>query len=67
VQHQGLVQKLQPSTSHFIYNAKGYVWPLQELSVEFQILGEADIIIIDEMSMMTITLLQSVETKLRKN
>jgi ATP-dependent exoDNAse (exonuclease V) alpha subunit len=43
---------------------KGYVRPLQELSVEFQIFKEVDIIIIDEMSMMTSTLLQSVETRL---
>jgi hypothetical protein len=41
---------------------QGYVWPLQELSVEFQI----NIIIIDEMSMMMNTLLQSVETRLRQ-
>jgi ATP-dependent exoDNAse (exonuclease V) alpha subunit len=48
----------------FHIQCKGYVQPLQELSVEFQILKEADIIIINEMSMMTSTLLQSVETKL---
>jgi ATP-dependent exoDNAse (exonuclease V) alpha subunit len=34
--------------------------------VEFEILKEIDIIIIDEMSMMTSTLLQSVETRLRQ-
>jgi ATP-dependent exoDNAse (exonuclease V) alpha subunit len=56
------------STIHntFHIQCKGYVRPLQELSVEFQIIKEADIIIIDEMSMMTNTLLQSVETKLRQ-
>ncbi len=48
----------------FHIQCKGYVRPLQEFSVEFQILKEFDIIIIDEMSMMTNTLLQSVETKL---
>jgi nucleoside-triphosphatase THEP1 len=41
-----------------------YFWPLQELSVEFQILKEVDVIIIDEISMMTSTLIQSVETRL---
>jgi ATP-dependent exoDNAse (exonuclease V) alpha subunit len=50
----------------FHIHCKGYVRPLQELSVEFQILKEADIIIIDEMSMMTSTLLQSVETRLQQ-
>jgi ATP-dependent exoDNAse (exonuclease V) alpha subunit len=56
------------STVHntFHIQCKGYVRPLQELSVEFQILKEADIIIIDEMSMMTSTLLQSVEIRLRQ-
>jgi ATP-dependent exoDNAse (exonuclease V) alpha subunit len=56
------------STVHntFHRQCKGYVRPLQELSVEFQILKEADVIIIDEMSMMTNTLLQSVETRLRQ-
>ncbi len=34
--------------------------------MEFEILKEIDIIIIDEMSMMTSTLLQSVETRLRQ-
>jgi len=48
----------------FHTQCKGYVQPLQKLSVEFQILKEADIIIIDEMSMMTNTLLQSVEIRL---
>jgi Ni2+-binding GTPase involved in maturation of urease and hydrogenase len=54
------------STVHITFHiqCKVYVWPLQELSVEFQILKEADIIIIDKMSMMTSTLLQSVETRL---
>jgi ATP-dependent exoDNAse (exonuclease V) alpha subunit len=54
------------STIHntFHIQCKGYVRPLQESSVEFQILKEANIIIIDEMSMMTSTLLQSVETRL---
>jgi ATP-dependent exoDNAse (exonuclease V) alpha subunit len=50
----------------FHIQCKGYVQPLQELSVEFQILKEVDIIIIDEMSMMTSTLLQSVETRLQQ-
>jgi hypothetical protein len=36
------------------------------LSVEFQILKEVDIIIIDEMSMTMSTLLRSVETRLRQ-
>jgi ATP-dependent exoDNAse (exonuclease V) alpha subunit len=56
------------STVHntFHIQCKGYVRALQELNVEFQILKEADIIIIDEMSMMTSTLLQSVETRLRQ-
>jgi len=49
----------------FHTQCKGYVRPLQELSVEFQILKEADIIIIDETSMMMNTLLQSVETRLQ--
>jgi hypothetical protein len=50
----------------FHIQCKGYVWPLQELNVEFQILKEADIIIIDEMLVMTSTLLQSIETRLRQ-
>jgi nucleoside-triphosphatase THEP1 len=50
--------------STFHIQCKGYVRPLQELSVEFRILKEADVIIIDEMSMMTSTLLQNVETRL---
>jgi len=50
----------------FHIQCKRYVRPLQELSVEFQILKEADIIIIDEMSMMTNTLLQNIETRLRQ-
>jgi ATP-dependent exoDNAse (exonuclease V) alpha subunit len=56
------------STVHntFHIQCKGYVRPLQELSVEFQILKEANIIIIDEMSMMTSTLLQSIETRLQQ-
>ncbi len=56
------------STIHntFHIQCKGYVQPLQELRVEFQILQEANIIIIDEISMMTSTLLQSVETRLRQ-
>jgi len=56
------------STVHntFRIQCKRYVRPLQELSVEFQILKEADISIIDEMSMMTSTLLQNVETRLRQ-
>jgi predicted ATPase len=47
------------STVHstFHIQCKGYVRPLQELSVEFQILKEVNIIIIDEMLMMTSTLL----------
>jgi len=48
----------------FHIQCKGYVWPLPELSVEFQIFKETDIIIIDEMSMMMSTLLQSIETRL---
>jgi hypothetical protein len=36
---------------------KGYVRPLQELNVEFQIFKEADNFIIDELSMMTSILL----------
>jgi hypothetical protein len=54
------------STIHNTFHipCKRYVQPLQELSVEFQILKEADIIIIDKMSMMMSTLLQSVETRL---
>jgi ATP-dependent exoDNAse (exonuclease V) alpha subunit len=54
------------STIHdtFHVQCKGYVQPLQELNVEFQIFKEVDIIIIDEMSMMMSTLLQSIETRL---
>jgi hypothetical protein len=54
------------STIHntFHIQCKGYVWPLQKLSVEFQILKKVAIIIIDEMSMMMNTLLQSVEIRL---
>jgi len=47
VQHQGLLQKLRLSTTCVHIQCKGYVWPLQKLNVEFQILKEADIIIID--------------------
>jgi hypothetical protein len=56
------------STVHntFHIQSKGYVRPLQELNVEFQILKKVDIIIIDEMSMMTSTLLQSDEIRLRQ-
>jgi hypothetical protein len=56
------------STVHntFFIQCKGYVRPLQELSVEFQILKETNIIIINEISMMMSTLLQSVETRLRQ-
>jgi hypothetical protein len=50
----------------FHIQCKGHVQPLQELSVEFQILKETHIIIIDEMSMMTSTLLQSIETRLHQ-
>jgi hypothetical protein len=50
----------------FHIQCKGYVRPLQKWNVEFQILKEANIIIIDEMSIMTSTLLQSVETKLQQ-
>jgi hypothetical protein len=50
----------------FHVQCKGYVWPLKELNVKFQIFKEGDIIIIDEMSMMTSTLLQNVETRLRQ-
>jgi ATP-dependent exoDNAse (exonuclease V) alpha subunit len=54
------------STVHntFHIQCKGYVRPLQELNVEFQIFKKIDIIIIDEMSMMISTLLQNVETRL---
>ncbi len=58
----GLVTIWLISTSE----CKGYVQPLQKLSVESQIFKEVDIIIIDEMSMMTSTLLQSVETRLQQ-
>jgi len=56
------------STVHntFHIQCKGYVRPLQELNVEFQILKKTNIIIIGEMSMMMSTLLQSIETKLRQ-
>jgi hypothetical protein len=56
------------STVHntFHIQCKGYVWPLQELNVEFQIFKKTNIIIIDAMSMMMSTLLQSVENRLRK-
>ncbi len=56
------------STVHntFHIQCKGYVRPLQELSVEFQIFKEADIIIIDEMPMMTSILLQNVEMRLQQ-
>ncbi len=49
----------------FHIQCKGYIWPLQKLNVEFQILKEVDIIITSEMSMMD-TLLQKIETKLRQ-
>ncbi len=54
------------STIHntFHIQCNGYVQPLQEFCVEFQIFKEANIIIIDEMSMMTSTLLQNIETRL---
>jgi hypothetical protein len=54
------------STIHntFHIQCQGYVRPLQELNVEFQILKEVDIIVIDEMSMMMNTLLQNFETRL---
>jgi ATP-dependent exoDNAse (exonuclease V) alpha subunit len=61
-----LSSKASTVHSTFHIQCKGYVRPLQELSVEFQILKEVDVIIIDEMLMMTSTLLQSVETRLRK-
>jgi ATP-dependent exoDNAse (exonuclease V) alpha subunit len=56
------------STIHITFHiqCKGYVQPLQELSVEFQILKEVDIIIIDDLSMMMSTLLQSIEIILRQ-
>ncbi len=66
MQHQGLIQKLSFAHNTFHIQCKRYVLPLQELSVEFQILKETNIIIIDEMSMMTSTLLQSIETRLRQ-
>jgi hypothetical protein len=50
----------------FHIQCKGYIRPLQELSVEFQIFKEVNIIIIDEMSMMTSTLLQSIQTRLQQ-
>jgi hypothetical protein len=54
------------STVHKMFHiqCKGYIWPLQKLNVEFQILKETDIIITGEMSMMMDTLLQNIETKL---
>jgi hypothetical protein len=57
---------LKASIFHIMFHiqCKGYVWPLQESSVEFQILKEADIIIIEEISMMISTLLQNIETRL---
>jgi ATP-dependent exoDNAse (exonuclease V) alpha subunit len=61
-----LSSKASTVHSTFHIQCKGYVRPLQELSVEFQILKEANVIIIDEMSMMMSTLLQSVETRLRQ-
>jgi hypothetical protein len=48
----------------FHIQCKGYVWPLQKLSVKFEIFKEIDIIIIDVMSMMTNTLLQNIEIRL---
>jgi len=56
------------STIHntFHIQCKGYVRPLQELSVEFQILKEINIIIIDEMLMMTNTSLQNIEITLQQ-
>jgi ATP-dependent exoDNAse (exonuclease V) alpha subunit len=60
-----LSSKASTFQSTFHIQCKGYVQPLQKLSVETQILKEADIIIIDEMSMMTSTLLQNIETRLR--
>jgi ATP-dependent exoDNAse (exonuclease V) alpha subunit len=59
-----LSSKASTFHSTFHIQCKGYVRPLQEFSVEFQILKETDVIIIDEMSMVTSTLLQSVETRL---
>jgi hypothetical protein len=50
----------------FHIQCKRYVRPLQELNVKFQIFKETHIIIIDEMSMLTSTLLQNIETKLRQ-
>jgi hypothetical protein len=50
----------------FHIQCKGYICPWQELSVEFQIFKEANIIIIDKMSMMMSTLLQSIETRLHQ-
>ncbi len=61
-----LNSKASTINNTFHIQCKRYVRPLQELSVEFQILKEANIIIIDEMSMMTSTLLQSIETRLRQ-
>jgi hypothetical protein len=59
-----LSSKVSTIYNTFHIQCKGYVWSLQELSVEFQILKETNIFIIDEMSMMTSTLLQSVEIRL---
>jgi hypothetical protein len=47
-----------------MYNAKDMFDHYNNLVVEFQILKEINIIIIDKLSMMTSTLLQSVETRL---
>jgi hypothetical protein len=54
----GCVASRHSSKASIVHNTfhiqcKGCVRPLQELSVEFQIFKEVDIIIIDEMLMMT--------------
>jgi hypothetical protein len=54
------------STIHNIFHVQYILAITQELSVEFQILKEVDIIIIGEMLMMMNTLLQSVEPRLRQ-
>jgi hypothetical protein len=61
-----LISKASIVHNTFHIQCKGYVQPLQEFSVEFQIFKEANIIIINEMSMMTSTLLQNIETRPQK-
>ncbi len=58
--------KASTNNNMFQIQCKGYVWPLQDLSVEFQIFKQIDIIIIDETIVMTTTWLQSVEIWLQQ-